>query len=111
MIYICSNFYLSMLDRIVQKTLNKAKRSPIAISLVQARDYVKDFKYVSNIRSPQAVKALSDLLGISLDLYTSIERKKLGFEDNLLIGVMVPFNFRIGYRAVHQQVDIEWWIV
>lgn len=101
-----------MLDKKNQKPGSPHLRFPVSITLTQARDYVKDFKYVSNVRSTPAVKTLSFLLGVNLDLYSSFDNKKLEIDDNLLIGTMVPFHFKIGTRVpAPQQVDIEWWIV
>lgn len=112
MIYICTAFHLTMLDKKNQKVGSPHLRFPVSITVEQARDYVKDFRYCSNVRSAPAVKTLSGLLGINLDLYTSFENKKLAIDDNILIGTMVPFNFNAGFRTpTPSQVDIEWWLV
>ena|SRR3990172_3589171 len=112
MIYICTALHLSLLRKEHQKPGSPRLRFPVSITIEQARDYVRDFRYCSNVRSEHAAKTLSQHLGISLDMYSTFGSRKLEIDDNILIGSLVPFNFRIGAApTTPQQRDIEWWIV
>ncbi len=111
MIYLTSTLHLSMLDRTTQKTGNPLIRSPVPVTIEQARDYVRHFSVISYIRSKQAASTLGRELGINVDVLIEFKNVTLREQDNLLIAELIPYTRHVGKDVDPLRPDIAWWIV